>query len=280
MPQSQDMIFTLYGDYVRHVGGEAWTGSLIELLGLFGQSEQAVRSALSRMSGKGWLESRRVERYSFYRQTEKLVNLLEEGAQRIFQPRSDPWDGRWHLLTYSIPESKRHLRRHLRRRLLWLGFGTLNHATWLSPRDLRSEVELVVDSLDVRPYVDFFTADHRGFASGEELIARCWDLEQLNEYYTSFIQRYESSLKLHKDRLAAGNGLDPQECFVQRFMLIHEYRSSPYLDPNLPLELLPEDWPGERATRLFQEYHDLLVDQAETFVNSVFAKAPQVGAEP
>jgi phenylacetic acid degradation operon negative regulatory protein len=274
------MIFTLYGDYVRHVGGEAWTGSLIELLGLVGQSEQAVRSALSRMSRKGWLDSRRVERYSFYRQTDKLVELLEEGAQRIFQPRSDPWDGRWHLLTYSIPESKRHLRRHLRRHLLWLGFGALNQATWLSPRDLRGEVELLVDNLGVRPYVECFTANHDGFGSGEELITRCWDLERLDEYYTSFIQSYEPALKQHKDRLAAGNGLDPEECFIQRFMLVHEYRSSPYLDPNLPLELLPEDWPGERATQLFQEYHDLLVDQAETFVSSVFAKAPQVGAEP
>jgi phenylacetic acid degradation operon negative regulatory protein len=59
MPQTQDMVFTLYGDYIRHRGGEAWTGTLIELLGLFGLSGQAVRSALSRMSDKGWLKSRR-----------------------------------------------------------------------------------------------------------------------------------------------------------------------------------------------------------------------------
>jgi len=44
MSDSQEMIFTLYGDYIRHQGGEAWTGSLIELMGLFGLSSQAVRS--------------------------------------------------------------------------------------------------------------------------------------------------------------------------------------------------------------------------------------------
>ncbi|MDH4137857.1 MAG: phenylacetic acid degradation operon negative regulatory protein PaaX, partial [Anaerolineae bacterium] len=32
MLRSQDLVFTLYGDYIRHRGGEAWTGSLIELL--------------------------------------------------------------------------------------------------------------------------------------------------------------------------------------------------------------------------------------------------------
>jgi phenylacetic acid degradation operon negative regulatory protein len=275
MPSSQDMIFTLYGDYIRHRGGEAWTGSLIELLGLFGLSEQAVRSTLSRMSQKGWLESRKVSRYSFYSQTPKLLKLLEEGAQRIFQPRCDPWDGRWYLLTYSVPESKRHLRRRLRKRLLWLGFGTLNRATWISPRDLRVEVEQVLDALHARPYVEFFTAEHLGFSSAKEIVARCWDLKLLNDYYAAFIARYDPLFQEFQARLVAGDSLEPQECFVQRFMLIHEYRSSPYVDPNLPLELLPDDWLGERATQLFQQVHNLLVEKAEAFVDSVFARAPQ-----
>ena len=276
MSNSQDIIFTLYGDYIRHRGGEAWTGSLIELLGLLRLSEQAVRSTLSRMSQKGWLESRKVGRHSFYSQTPKLLKLLEEGATRIFQPRCDPWDGRWYLLTYSIPESKRHLRRRLRKRLLWLGFGTLNQATCISPRDLRAEVKQVVDALRVRPYVDFFTAEHLGFSSDEEIVARCWDLKRLNDYYATFIARYNPPFQEHQARLMASGSLKSQECFVQRFMLIHEYRSSPYVDPNLPLELLPDDWLGERATQLFQQYHDLLVRGAEAFLDSVFAKTPQV----
>jgi phenylacetic acid degradation operon negative regulatory protein len=274
MPNSQDMIFTLYGDYIRHRGGEAWTGSLIELLGLFGLSGQAVRSTLSRMSQKGWLESRKVGRYSFYAQTPKLLKLLEEGATRIFQPRCDPWDRRWYLLTYSIPESKRHLRGRLRQRLLWLGFGVLNQATWISPRDLRAEVEQVLDALRARPYVEFFTSEHLGFSSAKEIVARCWDLKRLNDYYAAFIARYDPLFQEFQARLVAGDSLEPQECFVQRFMLIHEYRSSPYVDPNLPLELLPDDWLGERATRLFQQVHNLLVENAEAFVDLVFAKSP------
>ena len=274
MSNSQDMVFTLYGDYIRHRGGEAWTGSLIELLSLFGLSGQAVRSTLSRMSQKGWLKSRKAGRYSFYSQTPKFLELLEEGAQRIFQPRCDPWDGRWHLLTYSIPETKRHLRRRLRRRLLWLGFGTLNPATWISPRDMRAEVEQEVDALNIRSYVELFTVEHQGFASDEEIVARCWDLKRLNDYYAAFIARYDPPFQKYQAQLMAGNSLDPQECFVQRSMLIHEYRSSPYVDPNLPLELLPNEWPGERATQLFQQYHILLAEGAEAFVNSVFAKAP------
>jgi phenylacetic acid degradation operon negative regulatory protein len=268
------MVFTLYGDYIYHRGGEAWTGSLIELLGFFGQSGQAVRSALSRMSRKGWLESRRTGRYSFYSLTPKCLALLEEGARRIFQPRHDPWDGRWHLLTYSIPESKRHLRRRLRKRLLWLGFGALHSATWISPRDLQAEVEQIADALQVRPYLEFFAAEHRGFASDEEIVTRCWDLERLDDYYAAFISRYDPPFQEHRARLMTGDAPESRECFAQRFMLIHEYRSSPYVDPNLPPELLPDDWLGEKAIQLFQQYHDLLSQKAEAFVDSVFAKTP------
>jgi phenylacetic acid degradation operon negative regulatory protein len=274
------MVFTLYGDYVRHRGGEAWTGSLIELMGLFGLSDQAVRSTLSRMSRKGWLKRSRSGRHSFYSQTPKLLVLLEEGAQRIFHPRHDPWDGQWYLLTYSIPESKRALRRKLRKRLLWLGFGALHQATWISPRDLRREVEKVVYSLNIDPYVEFFAAKHRGFSSDQEIVAQCWNLKQLNDYYADFISRYRRSFEEHQARLMASNELEPAECFGRRFMLVHEYRSSPYVDPNLPPELLPDGWLGLGAAQLFQQYHDLLSEGAEAFVDEVLAQAPSKEAAP
>jgi phenylacetic acid degradation operon negative regulatory protein len=35
---TRSMIFTLYGDYIRHYGNEIWIGSLIKLLGEFGHN--------------------------------------------------------------------------------------------------------------------------------------------------------------------------------------------------------------------------------------------------
>ncbi len=273
MARSQDLVFTLYGDYIRHRGGEAWTGSLIELLGLLGLSEQAVRSTLSRMSRKGWLKGRRVGNKSYYSLTPKSIDLLEEGAQRIFQPRSDVWDGRWYLLVYSIPEKERPLRHRLRKRLTWLGFGSLSNATWLSPRDRRKEVEGVVDSLGIQGHVEIFSAEHFGFASDQELVERCWNLEELNRAYAAFIAKYEPDFLDYKRRVAEGDTLEPKECFARRFTIVHEYRSFPYVDPNLPSELLPEEWLGSKATQLFQEYHRLLTAKANAFVDSVLAKA-------
>jgi phenylacetic acid degradation operon negative regulatory protein len=214
---------------------------------------------------------------SFYSLTPKSVKLLEEGAQRIFQPRADEWDGKWCLLTYSIPEKKRSLRNKLREKLTWLGYAPLNNATWISPRILRHKLEDLLDSLKIRDYVEIFCAEHLGFSSNQEVVDRCWDLEGLNQTYADFIAKYEPLLNEHKTRLAEGNGLDPSECFVQRFMLVHEYRSFPYVDPNLPTELLPNDWLGDQAIQLFREYHELLTAGANALVDDVFARAPSPG---
>lgn len=275
MPRPQDMIFTLYGDYIIHRGGEVWTGSLIKLLGHLGMSEGAVRSALSRMSRKGWLKSRRIGNKSYYSLTAKSVKLLEEGAERIFEPpQVGHWDGRWYLLTYSIPEDKRRLRNKLRNNLIWMGFGLLGNGLWVSPYDLRQDVKKLVESLDIQEYVELFEARHLGFAKVDELVARCWNLDELNDEYAVFIAKYRPKYLEHL-AISRGNGdLPTGECFARRFMLIHEYRRFPFIDPHLPSELLPPNWLGDEAIKLFQAYHKLLTAPANEFVDSVFEKAP------
>ncbi|HET8999479.1 MAG TPA: phenylacetic acid degradation operon negative regulatory protein PaaX, partial [bacterium] len=55
--QARSMLFTLYGDYVRHYGGTVWVGSLIALMTELGFTPSAVRAAVSRMTRQGWLVS-------------------------------------------------------------------------------------------------------------------------------------------------------------------------------------------------------------------------------
>src|SRR3989440_4414719 len=93
MIRPQSMMFTLFGDYIMHRGGEAWVGSLIRIAAQFGLSEQALRSALSRMSQKGWLKARRIGSRPYYGPSAHTRRLLEEGERRIFRSRADPWDG-------------------------------------------------------------------------------------------------------------------------------------------------------------------------------------------
>jgi phenylacetic acid degradation operon negative regulatory protein len=271
--RTQDLIFTLYGDYIAPRGGEAWIGHIIELMACLDTSAQAVRSTLSRMARKGWLRSRREGRHSFYTITPKARTLLTEGTERIYQPRQDPWDGRWHILTYSIPEDQRNLRHRLRQRLTWLGFGRLGPATWISPRNLQQEITAVAEAMGISGQVDFFVGEYLGFSQARELVDRCWDMEQLNRAYLDFIGRYRPAWRQFVNQANDGE-VNPCHIFIRRFLLVHEYRSFPYVDPNLPPELLPNDWLGNEAIHLFQTYAALLAPKANHHVDKVLATEP------
>jgi phenylacetic acid degradation operon negative regulatory protein len=265
------MIYTLYGDYIRHASGRIWIGSLIRLLGHFGVSQQAVRSTVSRMTQRGQLQVDRIGTRSFYSLTPESIKVIEEGAAHIFDARAsrERWDGQWHLVTYSIPENARDARDHLRRQLEWMGFGMLANALWISPHDYGRAIEQLADLLGVRAQVEIFTARHGGFSDSNTLVANCWDLSAINARYAAFIEKYRPLYEQHICLLQRGDDLEPSRYFVHRFNLIHEYRRFSFRDPELPVDLLPPDWHGSEAADLFRDYHDLLADKANAFFYSV-----------
>jgi phenylacetic acid degradation operon negative regulatory protein len=262
-------MLTLYGDYVLNRGGEIGIGSLVTLLGNFGLSEQGIRSAVSRMCRSGLLKVRRTKRKSFYSLTADGHNLLTEGAQRIFQRKNSRWDGNWNIVTYSIPESLRQARDRLRLELGLMGYGPLSEATWISPYDLTREVKSLLARLNIEEYVHIFSARHQGGTDPAELVSRCWDLGKIHRMYADFLAAYRPKLEEHRKRVEAGETIEPSECFVARFNLIHEYRKLPFYDPDLPLELLPDNWLRPQAAVLFDEYHGLLTEKANEYFDSV-----------
>lgn len=266
----QSMVFTLFGDYVRHRGGDAWVGTIIRVGSVFGLSEQAVRSALSRMARRSWLTVRRVGNRSYYGLTVRSIKILAEGDRRIFEYPADEWDGTWWVLTYSIPERTRELRDRLRKELTWLGYGLLGSATWISPRNHSDIVERVVDELGVRGRVEFFRGTHLGFSSTKELVDRCWDLESINRRYAEFIDIYRPKLDSLLRRLEGGATISDEEAFRERFLIVHLYRKFPFIDPQLPDPLLPEGWLGKEAMRVFRQYRELLAEPANRFFDSIY----------
>jgi phenylacetic acid degradation operon negative regulatory protein len=268
--RSRPAILTLYGDYLLGRGGEISIASLIELLSNFGLSGQAVRSAVSRMCRGGLLKVRRTRSGSYYSLAESGYELLNKGTERIFRRKNEQWDGMWSLVTYSIPESMREARDRLRLELGWLGFGALSEATWISPYDLTSEVEALARRIGVHEYIYSFHVRHEGETLPSAIVSLCWDLKRIHEKYAHFIEEYRPKLENHAERLRNGEKIEPSECFVERFNLIHEYRRLPFFDPDLPKELLPEGWLRPQAADLFRDYHDLLAAKANDYFDSVF----------
>jgi phenylacetic acid degradation operon negative regulatory protein len=269
--RSRSAILTLYGDYLRHRGGEISIASLIKLLNNIGLSDQAVRSAVSRMCHAGLLKARRTSHGSYYSLAQRGRDLVEKGTQRIFERKDSGWDGTWSIVTYSIPERMREARDRLRLELGWLGYGALSEATWISPYDLSQEVQELARSIGVVEYIFSFQVRHNGLTQPAQIVAKCWDLEKIHRKYAQFVQVYRPKYEDHLARLRRGEAVEPSECFVERFNLIHEYRRLPYYDPDLPRELLSDGWLRPEAANLFRDFHDLLADKANSYLESVLA---------
>lgn len=251
-------VFDLFGDYVRYVGGEIRLSPLTDLLSTFGIGPSTVRVAMSRLRNEGWFDTHRTGRETCYALNDRSWGLLDEGRARIFQRRTEPWDGYWRMVIYSVPESDRAARDRVRKRLTWFGFGALAPSTWVCTHERLEQVEGdLSDETAVR--LDLFTCRTRGPEDDKRTAARCWDLPALDTDYRNFLNAYRPRLCTY------AKGLAGQEALLERTRLVQAYRRLPYRDPDLPAELLPTDWSGGAAHRLFLQAHDLLQAPAEEF---------------
>ena len=250
---SRGLLMTLLGEFVLPGGGAAWTQTLVSALGLLGVREKAGRQALARMEERGFLSRERVGRSTRWSLTPQSTDLLVAGADRIYSFGRSPraWDGRWLLAFVTVPEADRAVRYRLGQGLTWAGFGSLGQGTWLSPWvDREPAVVSLAESLGVSATT--FHATLAELGSGEELVAQAWDLRTLRSYYDGFLEDTAS--------LESGTA---EAAVADVAGLVHRWRRFPFLDPDLPEALLPDDWPGSSAAARFSSARTLLRPSAE-----------------
>jgi phenylacetic acid degradation operon negative regulatory protein len=263
------LILDLYGRYAAQVRGWIAVSDLVTLLGLLSVDEQAVRSAVSRMTRRGLLRAEVRERVRGYATTPAADALFADGDRRIYTSmEAARLDDGWVLLSFSMPESERHKRHLLRTRLTWLGMGNLSSGLWIGPRRMLPDLVGAVKALGFEAFVDVFSATHDGMGDVAALVSRSWDLPALAEQYGDFIARHRPELERLRRR---PHRVTPEEAFTTYTVALHEWRKFPYLDPGLPAELLPERWPGRIAVRLFHELRSRLEAPAFGFVAAVVA---------
>ena len=261
----RSIIFDLFGEYIRYDGGEAPMRVLVSLLGAFGISADATRVVMSRLRAEGWFDSRRVGRESRYALTAQAWEMLDEGRPRIFERRREPWSGEWCLVTYSVPEAARQTRDRLRKRMAWLGFGSLAPSTWICPHDKRAEVVKVLEG-EPEARFDVFMARSLGLAHDRDMVRRCWDLDGLNEAYGEFLHATQERLARFQESAPPG-----ADALVERIRLLHDYRRFPFQDPDLPLELLPTGWLDRQAHDAFLAAVGTLRPAALEYYRATFA---------
>jgi phenylacetic acid degradation operon negative regulatory protein len=268
----KSLILDLYGAYVRRLGGWIAVSNLITLMGQLGVDEQAVRSAVSRMTRRGLLVQQSSRGVRGYRLTEEAQRIVAEGDRRIFSTMepADLDDG-WIIVAFSVPEEERDRRHVLRSRLTWMGFGMVANGVWMAPRRILPELRDTVRRLGFERYVDVFDGVYQGFEDLQELVRRCWDLDGLRAMYRQFLA--ECAPVRAWASATADPSRDQRRAFVDYTFTLDRWRRFPYLDPGLPAELLPEGWEGRAAAELFFELRERLERPAVRHVERMVASS-------
>ena len=136
------LLLTLLGDYWWRRSEPLPSAALVALLAEFGVSDSAARAALRRLTRNKLLVTAKSGRRTVVRLSARAARVLDDGGQQIFSfgRVSQPWDGMWSLVAFSVPEQNRAARDSLRKQLRWLGFAPLYDGLWVSPRDHAGEV--------------------------------------------------------------------------------------------------------------------------------------------
>lgn len=259
------LINTIYGAFVRRLGGWISIADLIVLMGELGMDAPAVRSAISRLKKRGTLVQERRNAIG-YRLSPDVIPIFDEGDRRIFGALEPARleDG-WVIAVFSVPESERAQRHQLRTRLAWLGFGNTAPGVWLAPARLLEDARRTLLRLGLSDYVHLFTADYAAFADLRSTVGSWWDFAAIEEQYAAFTDSHDPVVR----RLQSKRKIDSVEAFRTYVPMLTQWRRLPYLDPGLPAELLPDDWNAVGARRVFLRLQDLLAQPSLRHVQEV-----------
>ena len=256
---------TLYGLYGRDEHNWLSVSSVVRLLGDLGVDSAGVRSSISRLKRRGILVADRLGGAAGYGLSARAREILAEGDRRIFHRRVATLKDGWVLAVFSVPETQRSRRHTLRSRLSWLGFGSVAPGVWIAPAHLADETRDVLTELGLAGYVDLFTARAVDAVNLAADVARWWNLERIRTAYAGYIEAWQPVASAWQRR----RRVDVEQAFVDYVQTLTGWRRLPYLDPGLPAELLPPDWPAGEAAEVFLGLHDRLRAPAHEFVESV-----------
>jgi DNA-binding transcriptional regulator PaaX len=178
-----------------------------------------------------------------------VPQITEAGGKRLDEifpvyQKERPWDGKFYLVNYDIPVGKNSQRDALRNFLKdELGCVMLQSSVWLTPYDPTKALGKFVEKRNLTDSV-VVSVLLEDWAPAS--VAEIYGLGEINKGYRGFTEKYGGDWG---DRGPAPHGVrgkDKMELAFEYFAILRD-------DPQLPFELLPEDWAGAQAQEVFEK---------------------------
>ncbi len=244
-PSARSLLISVLGQWVGPTDTPVWTATLVGALEALGIEARAARQAVNRTAADGWLEGESVGRYTRWRLTSSGRRMIGSAVPRVQRSivSDRTWDGTFLLLTLTGAVLDREARERLAVGLDFEGFGTLGPGTWVAVGEgSREGADSVLSACGLQDRALLFSAQTvDGAETPAEVVALAWDLDTAEAAHEAFLEEFERAMPA-----------DECEAFALRTRLAHEWRHLLSVDPSLPLQLLPPDWVGTRARKVFQ----------------------------
>jgi len=255
---SRSTVVTFLGAVVRPLGAWMPISGTVDLLTQAGLDAPAVRTAVHRLKGNGWLESAARDGARGYALTSTALDTLAAGDEVIWHARTpaDLVDG-WCIVHFGVPESMRTQRHRLRARLSALGFGNIGTALWIAPARMRAAAERAVGELGLEAHAAVFVGAYHGTQDLTALLYDSWDLAAIDQGYRDFVAEHAPVADA-----AERARPEPAQAFTTYLSVLDQWRTLPFRDPGLPAEVLAPDWHGPAATAVFERLVATLEDPA------------------
>jgi DNA-binding transcriptional regulator PaaX len=268
----RQLVVDLFAEHVDAVTDEpVRLQALVTLLAALDVAEPTTRMTTASLRRAGWLAASRRGRETLYTPTDELRAAVRARWARL-DARLGPWDGRWRVVIYTVPETDRSARERVRRTLTRHGFGPLAPATWVSPHkvaldDVRTEL-----AGEPIARLDLLTAQVTAETGGSdsELAARCWDLQAVAAAYRREIAALRAVL--------ADPPGDGETAMVVHLRALADVRRVGAGDPMLPDALRPPGWPGGELREAWTDFCGRVLGPARAYVAAVLGRPG--GLEP
>lgn len=142
-----------------------------------------------------------------------------------------PWDGKLYLVVYDIPEKNHRKRDLLRLFLKKIKCKRFQESVWITPYNPRQLINRFIQEKEIQGAIvvsDIGKDGGIGETTLPDFLNNLYELNKLNQRYLKFIE----------------HALEENVLFQNIYF---EYLSILKDDPQLPFELLPKSWQGDKA---------------------------------
>jgi phenylacetic acid degradation operon negative regulatory protein len=199
---------------------------------------------IHRLEAQGYLEAKLDPRTG-----KRLHRLTEAGRIAGSGPRNPeaawatPWDGKWRLFLFDIPEAHNSKRRKLTRALAAAGCGCIQGSVWLSPSAPPSIEKLIEKDDPECSQLMMLMADSKGAGMDAAMVKSAWNFTAINK-------RYELHMSILATIKELGKSPTHQALVDWTHREHQAWHDALVGDPLLPELLLPGKYLGQKALHL------------------------------